>query len=391
MQRVMLAGRGAPHVFAEQASAGGISMKMLRMGLLLGLMGVFTACGADTEDDKGSEAPSFVGVMKSAVVTAAEGGKLEAGAATLTVPPGAVDGDLTVTVAVEAKTGKPSEKDILVDVYDFGHDGTEFKQPVELSFDMKGVKYDDEKGDVQVAWLDGDKWKVLPTTVKDGKASAETTHFTPFTIIFVLNEDGDIVQEGGQCSGEFDACGGDLVGSWDFSGACATFPNPYESEDPNENPFAMCEDKPTFAFTLDLTGTITFGADGDYQLSQTSTASISAKIPASCLTTVGGGQLPPADVCETVNGTLDGAGDCSLVDDAGEPDMEEHMGTYTAENGLVTLMSSDSDGTPDGGAGDEDEDDPAEYCVTGNMVTVRILDVKDDGTTTEVRYYATRQ
>jgi hypothetical protein len=361
-------------------------MKMLRMGLLLGLMGVFAACGADSED-KGSDAPTYVGVMKSAVVTAAEGGKLEAGAATLNVPAGAVDGDLTVTVAVEAKKGKPDEKNILVDIYDFGPDNTQFNKPVELSFDMAGVKANMDEGTVQVAWLDGDKWQTLPTTVKDGKATAETTHFTPFTIIFVLKDDGTIVQDGGECSGDFDACGGDISGTWNFSGACASFPNPYDTADP-ENPFAMCKDKPSFAFTLDLSGTVTFGADGSFEVHQTTTSSADAKVPASCLASVGGAMYTPDMVCtDLLKGTLESSGDCSLL--AAEPQVEQNdeTGTYTTEGSTLTVTTN-GDGA-DAGA---DEPDMNEYCVQGDTLTVRFTETDaETGTTTEIRYTATRQ
>lgn len=353
-------------------------MKMLRIGLLLGLMGAFTACGADSG---GEEAPSYVGTEKSVMVTAAAGGELEAGAATLSIPPGAVAADVEVTVAVESKKGKPGEKDILIDVYEFGPNMT-FAKPVELSFDMKGVNPDDN-GTVMVAWLEGDKWNTLPTTVKDGKAVAETTHFTPFTLVFVLDEDGDVVQMGGECSGTFDACGGDISGTWEFSGACASVPNLFGGGDGEENPFADCTDQPSASLTVDITGTVTFGGDGSFEVDQSLTMSFEAAVPNSCLEELGMGQASAAELCQGLEGTPQGD-QCVLTNASEGPQTQQTMetGTYTAEGGILTVTTSSDD------AGVPEEPDMNEYCVKGDTLTVRFVDIEEG---TEVRYTATRK
>jgi hypothetical protein len=355
-------------------------MKMLRIGLLLGLMGTFAACGADTG---GEDAPSYVGTEKTVTVTAAAGGELEAGAATLSIPPGAVTADVEVSVAVESKKGKPGEKDILIDVYEFGPN-MQFAKPVELTFDMKGVNVDDDKGTVQVAWLEGDKWNTLPTTVKDGKAVAETTHFTPFTLVFVLNEDGDIVQMGGACSGDFDACGGDISGTWEFSGACASVPNLFGGgDDGEENPFAGCSEPPMASITVDINGTVTFGKDGAFDVDQTLTMSFEAAIPNSCLEELGMGQATPAQLCEGLEGTAQ-ADKCVLTNAGEGPETQQNMetGTYTTEGGILTVTTNSDD------AGVPEEPDMNEYCVKGNELTVRFVDAEEG---TEVRYTATRK
>jgi hypothetical protein len=350
----------------------------------MALLGGVVGCGADdlvdknkTGDNTGSDsnAPSHAGMQASAMVTAAAGGQLNAGAAGLSVPAGAVSGDLTVTVKVEDKSGKPDADKILLDIYDFGPDGTKFLKPVDLTFDMKGVTIDESKGKAMIAWLDdAGKWNTVPTTVADGKAVGQTTHFTPFTLVFVLNDDGHVQQTGGLCDGSaFDACGGDVVGTWEFTAACATVPgignNDSSDGGAKENPFAMCDEQPSYSLTVDITGTAEFKQDGSANVDQTITASGSLFLPESCLKQLGGDQA----TCDIINAKPT-TGGCTAGDESAMPNMQNIMvtGTYTAANGELAVSEA---GAADAGAGSDDK--PAQYCVSGDTLTVYVKN--DDG------------
>ncbi len=345
-------------------------MKMLSRGLLCGLMVALCACGSEGDgDNTGGGFKSFAGTEESAMVSAAEGGELEAGAAALSVPPGAVASDLEVSVKVTSKSGKPDEKNVLIDVYDFGPDGTTFLKPVELAFAMDGVKARAD-GEVVVAWLDSNnKWQTLPTTVKDGKAVAQTTHFTPFTLIFKINEDGLGEQVGGQCGDDFTACGGDLSGTWTYSAACFTAGVDDDEGDgeADEDPFAMCTEKPEARFTVDVTGVVTFGKDGTFDADQTLTVEGGLFVASSCVET-----LAPGATCEALEGA-DAEGGCILGGEEPQPPKQTvSTGTYSTEGNLVTI-----DDTEVGEEPSDEEPESHEYCVSGNTLTIRF--VEEDG------------
>jgi hypothetical protein len=351
-------------------------MRMLRIGLIVSLLGCVVACGADAgnKDGVSGREEKFVGEEKSVMVKAAEGGELSVGVAALTIPKGALSEDTEISVKVESRKGRPDEDNVLMEVYDFGPDGQKFNMPVTLEFDVADVNVS-SKGKAMIAWQNGEKWETLPTKIQDGKATAATTHFTPFTLVFVLNEDGDVVQAGGQCGGDFEACGGDLVGEWTFSGACATLPpGGLGGSGDGENPFAMCEVQPSASLTIDITGTASFAADGTFVVDQLLTTSFSLRIPQSCLDDLSAGG--PAPKCEDINLMTAPDGDGCLSEDADEePQMNMETGTYTVEG--TTVVITGDDGEPG---------DPASFCVTGDTLTVH--GENEDGSVFE--YTATR-
>jgi hypothetical protein len=334
---------------------------------------VLTAMGCGSDGDSGGP-ESFAGEEKSVMVTAAEGGMVEAGAVALAVPPGALAADTELSVKIVDKADQPGAEDIAIDVYDFGPDGTTFLKPVEMQFDLAGVNL--EGKDAYIAWLDGSSWtKLGDSAVTGGKITATTTHFTPFTVVLVLRDDGTVGQVGGQCGGDFEACGGDITGTWAYTGACLTLPDDVlgGSED-GENPFAACTEAPTARFTIDVTGTITFGSDGSFAVDQTSSVSGGFSLPNSCLEDLGG------VTCDQVGGMADGDA-CVLGSGEVETSTDMSTGTYTTDGAVLVV-------TDDGSTEPTEDTSKVEYCVKGSKLSVRIVD-QEEGTT--VMYEAEKQ
>jgi len=314
------------------------------------------ACGGDAK----SSIPSYVGEEKTLALVAGDEGTLAVGAAKLDVPKGAVADDVELTVAVKAKTGLPEAKSIAVDVYDYGPDGTKFEKPVKLSFDMQGVKVPKGKK-AAVAFLKDGKWNTLPTKVTDGKADAETTHFTPYTLLFVPDE------EVGQCNLDFEPCGGDIVGTWEFTGGCLAPPlEALNSNDGGDNPFALCDDKPVAAFSVDLQGQVVFGQDGSFSVNQMISVSGGFRISPACLAQAGE-SMGTVLTCGDVNGTLDGEV-CVLGPNGGLPEKSEdsNTGTYSVSGTNVTVVDAQS--MPD------EVPDASPYCVRGDTLAVRVIE-----------------
>jgi hypothetical protein len=331
-------------------------------GLLLALS-TNVACGSDAK----SGAASYVGEEKSMRLTAGAEGTLDVGAAALVLPEGALKEDTEISVTVKAKSGLPEAKNIALDVYDYGPDGTQFEKPVKLSFDMQGVKVPKDNK-VTVAFLEGSKWTRLTTTVKDGKASAETRHFTPFTLLFVLDDEGDS-QLAGQCNPDFEPCGGNLVGTWEFTGACLTAPPGALDNDGGASLFGMCDDKPMASISVELMGSAMFGKDGSFSSEQTVTIEGGYRISKVCLAQVAESMGVSSLTCAQVDGTPDGDV-CVLGAGTPETSQDSTMGTYTVDGTGVTVTDAD--------AGATDEPKASPYCVTGDQLLVRVID-SDDG------------
>jgi len=387
---------------------------VVRMSLCVGLAAVaFSGLGCGDDDSSsggapdgsvdtggkagsgggaGSRAPSTLepGDKTSKKISAAAGGEVSLGGVTLAIPGGALATDTTVTIEVLDKADQPGAADIVADVFDFGPDGTEFSKPVTLEFDAGDIKVPSGKQAV-IAFLDGNDWTTLEDSeLAGGKITATTTHFTPFTVRLIVLADGGVQQVGGQCApDDFDACGGDLVGTWEYTAACITLPPDALSGSSDQNPFAMCTDPPQFSATVDLAGSTTFDADGTYTLEQNVTISSDLLVPASCVDTLTMGMLDTAMACDQIlSGTIDADGNC--VGAAGDPStsMNTGSGTWSAEGGKLTIEDTSP---PDGGvadAGPPSTPDDVSYCVTGDTVVV-VVKNSDEGFT--MQYTATRK
>jgi hypothetical protein len=327
-------------------------------GLALAVCLAAVACG----DDSSSAAPSYAGQTKSVMVEAGKAALLEVGAVKLDVPEGAVAADTEVTVDVSAKTGKPEASKIAIDVYDFGPDGTTFDKGVKLEFDLKGVNVGKGKK-AQVAWLEDGKWKPLPTSVKNGKASAETTHFTPFTVIIVVDSSQQV---GGMCGDDVAPCGGNLVGTWEYTTACLNLP-PAFGGDGEENPFEACSVQPVARYDIDISGEATFGADGSFRAEQTQSITGGIVISGACLDEIAQQSGGTSITCEQFGGVQDGR-DCIVGGEETDPETETTIGTYTTEGTVLTVIEEGYEPDP------TDPDPGQEYCVEGDTLTIHIRD-----------------
>jgi hypothetical protein len=325
--------------------------------IVLGLavaLGAGFACGSD----KSGGAPSYAGKEDSVMVTAGKAAALTLGAVKLDVPEGAVSEDKEIKVKVNSKSGQPDEKKIAIDVYDFGPDGTKFDTSVKLEFDLSGVNVGKGHKAV-VAWLDNDKWVSIPTAVKNGKASAETDHFTPYTVLVV--PDGSSGQtSNGVCSTTFEPCGGDLVGTWEYTSGClGDALNPFAGD--AGSPFPECDDAPTTKFNFDVTGTASFGADGSFSDERTQTFSIGYTLSASCISQINR-QSGASLSCSELGGTAQGSS-CFIGSSDDTPTTDSTVGTYTIDGDSLTVIEEGSD-----------TGDAQQYCVNGDKLTVAITD-----------------
>lgn len=314
------------------------------------------------DDDAGADtSPAPVAVT----ITAADGGEISHGGAALDIPAGALADDTEITIAVVDKAGLPDEADIASEVYDLGPDGTTFEQPVTLTIDFDACATPDGMVGA-IAYLDGDTWTLLADSrVSGNSATATTDHFTYFAIVWTADTGGS--QTAGMCE-TFTACGsepGALVGTWTVSASCITVP-PNLLGDPNDpqNPFANC-DGITTEGNVDITGTVTFGADMSYETDLTFALDIKSLVPTSC--------VPQDASCMDLGGTTE-CGACVI----GMPSSNTEMAMGTYETSGNTLTTTEAGMTSP----------PVEYCVEGTTLTVRS---PGSDTSPEVIYSAEKQ
>jgi hypothetical protein len=312
---------------------------------LLSLSCVIALCGPAAllacNDDDGAGLPPAA----QETVSAETGGDVKTTGAAVSIPAGALESDVMITIDPMTAKGLPDEDTVASPVFDLGPDGTEFSRPVELEleFDTSKVK---EGQKAVMAFLEGDSWMHLPDSVVDGnKVTASTTHFTPFAIIIV----GGTGQVSGSCDmpADFTACGGNLVGAWEFTLACATVPS-----DSIGDLKAICPEAEV-SLTVDLTGEVEFRADKTYSSMQDVTLMSSFSLPRSCLEDSECADLDTGDEWTEVDGV------CEQV--RTESQMNDEAGTYATEGGTLTLTEAGGDG-----------EGTAEYCVKGDRATLSV-------------------
>jgi hypothetical protein len=217
-------------------------MRALLSLLLLVSVTAVPACSGNegtAKTQKPADAPRV-----SEDVSASDGATIDASGAVLTIQPGALAADTTITVTVSDKNGQPMADSIAAKIFDFGPTGTTFTVPVELTIDFQGPVPANEKA--VIAFLDNGAWTPLDdSVVSDSTVTAHTTHFTPYTVLFVNANQGT-----GLCNGPFDACGGDLTGTWSPDVACANFV-------PTDAPIQNCPGS-VVSITVTPAGTVTF-------------------------------------------------------------------------------------------------------------------------------------
>lgn len=310
--------------------------------------------GKGSAGDK-SDNPADAGSSQSASlkITAAKGGKVVLGKASLSIPAGSLASDATITVETSAPSSDlPDSDKVKGMVYDFGPDGTKFSEPAKLTLPSAGEPAADEEA--VIAWLDTDKmaWQDLATTVNaDGSLTAEVTHFTNFAVIFNGLASSDC---------DFSACGGDIVGTWAVTGVCAEIAE------------AVIDVCPNAVATLDitLTGTATFNADGTRSTDFTSENTITYTLDAQCLNTITM-NMPPA-TCDALSKEADPASGDGPTTCTGDPTVactcvatnpettEMKTGTYSIDGS--TLVSKDDT---------DNSMTVAQFCVKGTELRVQ--------------------
>ncbi len=338
------------------------------LGLALILACFVPACGNDEGKDTGNEPSNPSGQSKSVEISAADGGEVKLGDATLDIPGGALGEDTTITVETTSPSSSLPDASTLEGlVYDFGPDGVEFSAPATLTLPSVGNVPEDKVA--VISWLDeaAGEWVDLETsTASDGSLVAEITHFTRF----VVRLNGVITDD---CS--FSACGGDIAGTWSVMGVCASVP---DDADPW---MGMCPDGEVDV-SLTLNGSITFADDGTFQKNFTSRGTVTFIVPSSCIPALHGeavadcSELDSADGEKTTVCSGDASATCTCVqtDDADKIDTEG--GTYTTAGNTLT-MTGEVDGTPES----------MSYCINGDEARVQQV-IEDNGVT--VTWIATR-
>jgi hypothetical protein len=303
------------------------------------------------------------------MITAADGGEValaEAGVK-LSIPAGALAADTMISAEVISKSGLMDAEQLAGNVVEFGPDGLQFDAPVTLELEVGDANIPDD-AEVSLAWFDvkAKQWVDLPgSKLEGGTVSAETTHFTVFAIRFVVAANGDVVQEGGECSESFTACGGNLEGTWNIVSGCADVGKALG------NTGGQCQGA-SLSLGIDITGDIVIGG-GMISGTLNLTSEFTQILPKSCI----GGMCPMADPEDEGDAVFVDKGDTCEATQT-ETASNELSSTYRVEGGMFVTADSETG---------EADDDTTEYCVTGNKLVVN--SVNEDGVT--VRWTAMRK
>ena len=167
-------------------------MSAVRRSLITSVAGygicTFLACTGNVPQSFSTPAPSEVGKTATAAVSSS-GGTLKSanGTANVSVPPGALAGSANLTVTVKDKTLAPNANALLSNVYDLGPTGTQFFQPVTLSFQASGTPPQGQKA--VLAFLNAQQaWQIVPNSTFDPNTMtvvAQVNHFTDFAVTYV--------------------------------------------------------------------------------------------------------------------------------------------------------------------------------------------------------------
>lgn len=171
-------------------------------------------------------------------------------------------------------------------------------------------------------------------------------------------KDGDALT-GGECSSDFKPCGGDLVGTWEYTDACLSeLPElPLEGE---AKAFASCEDKPEIDVSIALSGEAEFGEDGSFRTEQSAALSGGLRISDACLAQAAE-SMGAADLsCEDIEATTVSGG-CRLDLDGEGPSELSASGSYELSGNELKVMAGGDGSSPATG-----------YCVKGDTLTAQI-------------------
>ena len=319
--------------------------KLSSLGLLLlAFAAPLAACSSDDDTNKGGQSTNTTTTKR---ISAAEGGSVSdpAGTATLDIPAGALAEDTDITLAVSAPTSATVSS-----IYDFGPDGLTFLKPATLTIKVDAAAVGDKE--VVLAVEQGGKFVTLAgSSYADGVATAPVEHFSKFAVVFV---DGQT--ENNACDDlvtNFDACGGDIAGTWVFDDFCA-------GKIQGGGPVKNC---PQQEVTVDIEQVgleYTFGEDGSFSSTAgTEVEKMTVVAPLSCF---GGAPncaavAAGADPSEGQVTCSDQGSDCNCTRTRSN-DRVAKTGTYETEDGGKVTIN------------DGDEPDEALYCVQGDKLHV---------------------
>jgi hypothetical protein len=130
-------------------------------------------------------------------------------------------------------------------------------------------------------------------------------------------------------------CGGDVVGTWSFLGACT---NAAAVADLSATLAADCPGAAASAVGVDVSGTVTYNADLTYSVNGSETVSATETVPLACLgvTTCAGATTSTAGTTVTCTGTTT----CTCQIHGVHPITE--AGTYTTSGTTQTTTSATS-------------------------------------------------
>lgn len=314
--------------------------------LLLACALPLAACSSDDDDSSNNNGGGGQSTTTTTTrISADKGGQVtdSAGTVTLDIPAGALSEDTDITLAVSAATSATVSS-----VYDFGPDGLTFLKPATLTIKVDASAVGDKE--VAVAIEEGGKFVPLSgSSYADGVATAPVEHFSKFAVIFV---DGQT--ENNACDDlvtNFDACGGEIVGTWVFEGFCA-------GKIQGGGPVKNC---PQQEVTVDIEQVgleYTFGEDKSFSATAgTEIEKMTVDAPLSCF----GGAPNCAAVAansseENVTCSDKSDTECSCTRTRSKA-REAQSGTYEVNEGVVEITTGD--GT-----------DTTEYCVQGDTLLV---------------------
>jgi len=316
--------------------------------------------GDSSVPDVGEDTSADAAPVNSASATIpTTGGTIMFGGATLTIPDGALSVVTQITVTVAPADGAlPDGATLRGMTFDFGPDGTEFRQPATLTLPVVGTP---AAGEVAVvSWFDerAGAWVDLASQVSGGEVTAEVAHFTLFVVRFVGAPSFD-------CA--FTPCGGaGLEGTWEIAGFCI--------DRGVDNPFAAiaaCADA-VFEVEAVASGEATFAADGTFTSAIDFGSAITLELSGACVAALG-------MTCEALGPQFSGeggevicatsGGDCSCSG-AGPSETDSTTGTWSVDGDTITTTAADG------------EPHTQEICVSGDVARIQDTDVdEEDGST----------
>ncbi|HWP08110.1 MAG TPA: hypothetical protein VNN72_20345 [Polyangiaceae bacterium] len=342
--------------------------RILPLTLILAF-GIPACSSSDSGDDdsSGNQTGSETPGSTSAEITAADGGDVVLGKATLSIPGGALAEDTTVTVeSSKPSSSLPDASSLAGLVYDLGPTGTEFSEPVALTLPLPAAPGAGKEAVIAYLNEDTNAWEDLTTTVGKDGASADISHFSRY-VIRIRNT--NVEQPGGEVECSFTACGGDPTGTWQIATACLS------GDTGSDDPFGGKCDAGTVDVDVAADGTLVI-EDGRYTWDLTVQGNVTFNIPASCVDPLGGGQATSCDDFAgdsgetTCTGSLDKGCACTQM---GDQDTQTSTGT-------LEIKGNQFIGTEDG----EEPGEPSDYCVKGNSLKIMIHESDDDGSVKDI-------